>query len=525
MACLLDPSSWAGLFTLVVVELVLGIDNLIFISILAEKLPFCQRDKARLTGLALSFLMRLGLLSLISWMVSLTTPILFVYSFHLSIHDLILLSGGMFLLFKATLELHERLENKFSSKKNNKNYSNFWLVISQIVTLDTIFSLDSVITAAGIANQLSIMVMALAIAMTLMFLASKILTTFINSNPTVVVLCLSFLLMIGFSLVVQACGFIIPKGYLYVAIMFSILIETFNQIARRNLIKHQSQVPIKKRAAQVISKLVTKHNTHPLKKTSLNENVYIQNPDTESEDFKDEEKYMLNSILTLSGRSIRSIMTPRREISWININQKQSEIRKQLLNSPHSLFPVCKGEIDEIIGIVRAKELLIALDQNVDIFHFASQTPPIIIPDTLDPINLISILRKSKGNFVTVTNEFGAVQGLITPLDVLEAIAGEFPDADETPDIILENDGWLVKGGTDLHSLEQLLHTNKLIKNKKNYASLAGFLISQKGKLPLPGDKIKIPPLNFYIIKATEYRIDLVKITKDKIHEQRNTIN
>ncbi|MBZ2279259.1 hemolysin family protein, partial [Buchnera aphidicola] len=241
----------------------------------------------------------------------------------------------------------------------------------------------------------------------------------------------------------------------------------------------------------------------------------------EIDDFKDEEKYMIHSILTLAGRSIRSIMTPRSNISWVNIEKNINEIRSQLLDTPHSLFPVCKGELDEIIGIVRAKELLTVLDKNIDITNFYKKIPPMIIPDTLDPINLLGALRKAQGSLVIVSNEFGVIQGLITPLDVLEAIAGEFPDSDETPDIIKEKNSWLVKGETDLHSLQQLLNTELLIK-KDNCASLGGLLIAQKGQLPLPGDIINISSFDFHIIKATEYRIDLVRIIKHNQNNQEN---
>lgn len=238
------------------------------------------------------------------------------------------------------------------------------------------------------------------------------------------------------------------------------------------------------------------------------------------EAFKDEERYMINGVLTLASRSIRSIMTPRGEISWVDANRPVDEIRGQLLDTPHSLFPVCRGELDEIVGVVRAKELLVALEHGVDVATFAANTPTIVVPETLDPINLLGVLRRAKGSFVIVTNEFGVVQGLITPLDVLEAIAGEFPDEDETPDIIADGDGWLVKGGTDLHSLQQLLDFHELVDPTEDHASLAGLLIEQKGQLPLPGDVIDITPLHFQIIEATDYRIDLVRVTKDKPHDE-----
>ncbi|AAO27025.1 putative membrane protein [Buchnera aphidicola str. Bp (Baizongia pistaciae)] len=517
MELFLDPSTWAGLLTLIILEIVLGIDNLVFVAILSEKLPPCKQDKARLIGLSFALFMRLGLLALMSWMVTLTSEIISNKYFSFSGRDLILLFGGLFLLFKATIELHERLDNDIQKNENNKHYAGFWTIVIQIVILDSIFSLDAIITAVGTINNLPIMMIAVVIAMVLMLIASKPLTKFINLHQTVVVLCLSFLLMIGCNLVSEALGFYVPKGYLYAAIGFSIIIEIFNQIARRNFMLHQSRRPMRQRAAEAILRLMIGdqfRNTTTNISTKNKDKEKIRNRTTDTESFKEEERYMINGVLTLAARSIRSIMTPRNEISWVNIYQPKNKIRSQLLDTPHSLFPVCKGQLDEVIGIVRAKELLVALERTINIIDFSSTTLPIIIPDTLDPINLLGVLRRAKGSLVIVTNEFGAVQGLITPLDVLEAIAGEFPDADETPDIIFEKDSWLVKGGTDLHSLQQCLNITNLIKQENSYASLAGLLIAQKGQLPLPGETIVIPPLRFYILEATQYRINLVRITK-----------
>ncbi|MBS0880807.1 TerC family protein [Pantoea sp. JGM49] len=515
MEFLFDPSIWAGLLTLIVLEIVLGIDNLVFIAILADKLPPKQRDKARLIGLSLALVMRLGLLSLISWIVTLTRPLFSVGDFSFSGRDLILLFGGLFLLFKGTMELHERLENRGMEHQGNKGYASFWAVVIQIVVLDAVFSLDAVITAVGMVNHLPVMMTAVVIAMGVMLLASKPLTNFVNAHPTVVVLCLSFLLMIGLSLVAEGFGFHIPKGYLYAAIGFSIVIELFNQIARRNFIRHQEHRPMRERTAEAILRLMGGRQRH--QPVTTEEAALTQAMPQEA--FKDEERYMINGVLTLSQRSIRSIMTPRGNISWVDAERPVDEIRIQLLDTPHSLFPVCRGELDEIIGVVRAKELLVALEHGMDVATFAATTPAIVVPETLDPINLLGVLRRAKGSFVIVTNEFGVVQGLITPLDVLEAIAGEFPDEDETPDIIADGDSWLVKGGTDLHSLQQLLDHHELVDREEDHASLAGLLIAQKGQLPQPGEIIDLPPLHFQIIEATDYRIDLVRVTKDKPHE------
>ncbi|MEG5679589.1 CNNM family cation transport protein YoaE [Enterobacter asburiae] len=511
MEFLMDPSIWVGLLTLVVLEIVLGIDNLVFIAILADKLPPKQRDKARLIGLSLALVMRLGLLSVISWMVTLTKPLFSVMDYTFSGRDLIMLIGGIFLLFKATTELHERLENRQHDDGHGKGYASFWVVVLQIVVLDAVFSLDAVITAVGMVNHLPVMMAAVVIAMAVMLLASKPLTRFVNQHPTVVVLCLSFLLMIGLSLVAEGFGFHIPKGYLYAAIGFSILIELFNQIARRNFIKQQSNQPLRARTADAILRLMGGRQVN-VQSDSENHNPV---PVPEGA-FVEQERYMINGVLSLASRSLRGIMTPRGEISWVDANLSVDEIRQQLLSSPHSLFPVCRGELDEIIGVVRAKEMLVALEEGVNVEAVAAASPAIVVPETLDPINLLGVLRRARGSFVIVTNEFGVVQGLVTPLDVLEAIAGEFPDADETPEIVADGEGWLVKGTTDLHALSHTLGLENVINDEEDIATVAGLVIAVNGQIPRVGDVIELAPLHITIVEANDYRVDMVRIVKEQ---------
>lgn len=510
MEFLMDPSIWVGLLTLVVLEIVLGIDNLVFIAILADKLPPKQRDKARLIGLSLALFMRLGLLSVISWMVTLTKPLFSIADFSFSGRDLIMLLGGIFLLFKATTELHERLENRQHDAGHGKGYASFWVVVLQIVVLDAVFSLDAVITAVGMVNHLPVMMAAVVIAMMVMLLASKPLTRFVNQHPTVVVLCLSFLLMIGLSLVAEGFGFHIPKGYLYAAIGFSITIEFFNQVARRNFIRHQSTLPLRARTADAILRMMGGRKQHAV---SHDGESPAPVPVPEGA-FAEEERYMINGVLTLAQRSLRSIMTPRGEISWVNAEQSEEEIRRQLLSSPHSLFPVCRGELDEIIGIVRAKEMLVALEAGENVAALASASPAIVVPETLDPINLLGGLRRARGSFVIVTNEFGVVQGLVTPLDVLEAIAGEFPDADETPEIVADGDGWLIKGSTDLHALQQAVGLDDIVDEDEDIATVAGLVIAVNGHIPRTGDIVERAPLQFTVLEANDYRVDLVRVVK-----------
>lgn len=257
MEWIADPTAWLGLLTLIVLELVLGIDNLVFIAILADKLPPEQRDRARIIGLSLALFMRLGLLAGISWIVTLTKPLISVFDHAFSGRDLIMLFGGIFLLFKATMELHERLEGHVAQRTSNASYAMFWPIVLQIVVLDAVFSLDAVVTAVGMVDDLSIMMIAVVFSIGIMIIASKPLTHFVNSHPTVIMLCLGFLMMIGLTLTAEGFGFHIPKGYLYAAIGFSILIELFNQIARTRRKKSlQGQRSMRLRTAHAVLRLL-----------------------------------------------------------------------------------------------------------------------------------------------------------------------------------------------------------------------------------------------------------------------------
>lgn len=227
MDWLTDPQVWLALFTLTALEIVLGVDNVIFISILASKLPGKQADRARQVGLLAALVTRILLLMSLSWVVGLTEPLFTVMGREVSGRDLILVIGGLFLLAKSTHEIHERLEGEEDHERKIQAPS-FASVIIQIALLDIIFSLDSVITAVGMANQLWVMITAVVIAVGIMLIASGPISDFVNRHPTVKMLALSFLLLIGFSLIVEALHFHIPKGYMYFAMGFSVFVEMLN---------------------------------------------------------------------------------------------------------------------------------------------------------------------------------------------------------------------------------------------------------------------------------------------------------
>lgn len=234
MEWLSDPAAFLGFITLVFLEIILGIDNLIFISIVTEKLPPHERNKARYIGLGLALIMRIGLLFCISWLATLTSPILEINDKNFSGRDLILLCGGIFLLFKATIELHERIEGANKQNLQANKYASFWSTILQVIILDLVFSIDSIVTAIGMVNDVSMMISAVLISVVIMILAANPLTKLVNAHPTLIILCLGFLLMIGFSLIAEGFGFHIPKGYLYSAIGFSLAIEIVNQLVQIN---------------------------------------------------------------------------------------------------------------------------------------------------------------------------------------------------------------------------------------------------------------------------------------------------
>jgi len=231
-----SPAAWVALATLVVMEVVLGIDNLIFISILTNKLPEHQRPKARRLGISMALILRLALLSTVAFIVKLTAPVIEVFGQAFSWKDMILIAGGLFLVWKATTEIHHSFDEKTEQEKSVASTVslNMAAAIGQILMLDIVFSIDSIITAVGMTEHLPIMVIAVVAAVVVMLVAAEPLARFINDNPTIVMLALGFLIMIGMTLIAEGFGAHVPKGYVYTAMAFSAGIEALNMLSRRS---------------------------------------------------------------------------------------------------------------------------------------------------------------------------------------------------------------------------------------------------------------------------------------------------
>jgi predicted tellurium resistance membrane protein TerC len=228
-----EPSSWLALASLIAMEIVLGIDNLVFIAILSSKLPAHLRSRARRIGIGLSLILRIALLFTISSIIKLTQPVLIINEFHFSARDLILMAGGLFLVWKATNEIHEAVDPHALKDEKERRPTGFASAIFQILALDIVFSIDSIITAVGMTEHLPIMIISVVAAVLAMLLAADPLANFIHRNPTIVMLALGFLLLIGATLIAEGFGFHFPKAYIYSAMAFSGLVEGLNILARR----------------------------------------------------------------------------------------------------------------------------------------------------------------------------------------------------------------------------------------------------------------------------------------------------
>ncbi|MFC3692966.1 TerC family protein [Chenggangzhangella methanolivorans] len=239
-----SPEAWAALLTLTAMEIVLGIDNVVFISVLVAKLPPEQAEKARKLGLALALVFRIALLFMLSWLIALKDPVIEIFGKGLSWRDIILIAGGGFLLVKATLELHNSIEGEEHGQEGGAVQKAFMVIIAQIIVIDLVFSIDSIITAIGMAEDIEVMIAAVVIAVAVMYVSSGPISAFVAKHPTTKVLALSFLLLIGMVLVADGFGFHVPKAYIYAAMAFSLMVEIFNVMAKSRQAKKKGALGV-----------------------------------------------------------------------------------------------------------------------------------------------------------------------------------------------------------------------------------------------------------------------------------------
>lgn len=507
---LADPTAWLGLATLIALEIVLGVDNLIFIAIVADKLPPAQRDRARMIGLSLALFMRLALLTGISWLTSLTKPLFTVFGFGLSGRDMILMAGGAFLLFKATTELHERLEGASHEHARPSMQAGFWATVLQIIVLDAVFSIDSIVTAVGMVDELTLMMIAVMVAIAVMMLASGPLMRFVSAHPTVVVLCLGFLLMIGFSLVLDGFHVHVPKGYLYAAIGFSVLIEALNQIGQRNRRRAAQGRDLRARTADAVLRLLGAGRGGM---TNIQDEVAALAGSVEKTPvFAPVEEEMVRRVIGLADRPIRTVMTPRRDVLWLDVAAPPERLRQQILETDRSHYPLARKTLDNLIGVAHAHQILRDLDRRQAIDAKTCERQPIIVPEGTSALQLLERFRAERNHFAVVVDEYGSVQGVATPTDLLEAIAGSLPEPGESRRTgERQADGsWLFDGDVELARVHRSLGLPPPA--SMPYDTVAALILSTLHRLPRSGETIERDGLRFEVADVNGRRIAKVRI-------------
>lgn len=512
----LNPVIWLGFLALVALELVLAVGHVAHAVKLSESLAPQARARTPALGLLSALLIRLALLASGVWLTQFTTPLLNLGAFGLSLKDAIFIVGGFYLLFRATLSIYERTEAALPRSQEERQPSRPSIVVLQIALLSIFFTVDMATVAIGLVESLAVMISAAVVASLLSLLLQAHLIRWVSAYPAVILLCFGFLLILGFSMVIRGFGVALPGGLLFLVLLFLVLVAWFLHVGYPRAAVAQSRLPIRERTVQAIARLLGKsYNLSPVS------GLTPSTDSTEDRSFEVEERNMVSGVLTLAERSVHSIMTPRTEISWVNLDDDPENIKMQLEEEPHSYFPVCRGSLDEVVGIGRAKRMVADILTHGHIRQKRLREP-IIIHDTITISRLLDTLKRAKGQLVLVADEFGTLQGLVTPIDVFEAIAGEFPDEDETLDIVSDGENrWRMDGATDLHQLEQVLDTTGFVNEDDDYTTLAGYLLNYFGQLPKLGDicEYKRPEaiFTFEVVRIDGRRIALVNVTKQSI--------
>ncbi len=511
MEFLSTPALWAGLIILTAIEIVLAMDNLALSDVLAGKLPEGLRGRARVAGLLAALLVRVGLLCLFWRLLGLSEPLFTAGGFVFSPRSGLLLCAGIFLVTKATRGLHERLEGGFPVEDTPSDKTGFWYITAQIAALDAIFSLDAVAAALGLMDSLGLMITALVVAAPAAVLLKKRLPDLMHRRPTIQILCLDYLMLVGLVLVADAAGFHIPKGYIYAIIGFSMLVECGRQILDRRRDLRLGRRTLRLRTAGAVLRFLGSSTTFYKQSGRAPEQTLG------GADLSHEAREMLYGVLTMGERHIRSIMTPRPEITWVDMDDTPAEIRGTVRQSPHSVYPVRRSSTDEVLGVVYGKDLMAVLPEAGEFNLSGIMHPPIFVQDSVGILRVMEVLRDTRAKMALITEEYGSVVGLVTPLDILEVIAGDFPEVDENPDFAPDGDNaWKVGGGIDMHRLEMLLDTDLLHADSGDYVTLGGYLMHSLGRLPRPGDTLEKDNIRFEVLEARDRKADLVRVLKKR---------
>ena len=296
---------------------------------------------------------------------------------------------------------------------------------------------------------------------------------------------------------------------MYAAIGFSILIEFFNQWAKRNMLRNEARIPLRERTADSILRMLGGRSS------TGNDGASAHADPEQAPAFGQQERHMVSGVLSLAERSVQSVMTPRADIQWLDLDQPAEALHATLLEMRHGLFPVAHGELDRPAGVARSRDMLFDLLANGQIDLQRSLRQPLVVPASVNVVKLVEQMRHSRAQVALISDEFGSILGLVTPMDLLEAIAGEFPDEGEQPEIQPQADPghWIVDGLADLHALEAATEVRGLA-DSDDYSTLAGFLLAHFEQLPREGELLEVLGLRFEVLRMEKHRIAEVDVRR-----------
>ena len=522
---MLDPTAWVGLISLSAIQVVLGIDNLLFIAVLSAKLPPHQARVARYIGLVGALVIRIILMMFAAYVMAMSKPLFTVFDFSVSVRDLMLFFGGAFLIYKATQELHTKLEASVDDTVSVSKAAgqSFMIVSTQIMILDVLFSGDAIITAVGMTQHAYIMIIAVSIAMALLIWASEFIARFVSRHPTVVILCLGFLLLIGFALIMESFHIEVPKGYLYSAIGFSLLIEIFNQASRKTVLnlKHSNNMQARQVAAHLVLRLLgsNQDNVHSIQEAIVSKpSAYM---------FNKLEKEMVSRVLELSALPVKAVMTARTDLQMIKIDGSLPAILAKAQKFTCSYLVAYKnGHKDQPVGFIsRAKLLSLFVHKNPNYSEIEKcLIKPLYIPHSVNILSILEQFRQTQRYRGFVYDEFGAFEGIVSVHDIIEEITGELPEKTETPEIVPLDDkklSFMIDGDAILPDVQR--STGLFIPPSEHYQTIAGFVLDRLQRVPVKGDRISIDGWEIEVTSADLTSIDALVLTKVYSTEEENT--